>query len=78
MTDILIRGVPEAAAAQIDRMAQSAGISRNEYLRRWLLQGVRPAQKVTVEDLQRASWLARDLEDPDVMAQAWGSRCERG
>lgn len=72
MSDILIRDVPEATVMEIDRRAKDLGISRNEYLRRWLEQGIRPAaQKVTTDDLRRFSRLAKDLSDPGVMSQAW-------
>ena len=49
-SDILIRDVPESTVAEIDRRAGDLGISRNEYLRRWLDTGMRPAQQVTPED----------------------------
>jgi hypothetical protein len=71
MSDILIRDVPESTVAEIDRRASDLGISRNEYLRRWLDTGMRPAQQVTPEDFRRFGRLARDLADPDVMREAW-------
>jgi len=71
MSDILIRDVPEATVAEIDRRAGDLGVSRNEYLRRWLDQEMRAAQRVTAEDLRRVSRLASDLADPDVMREAW-------
>jgi len=71
MSDILIRDVPESTVAEIDRRASDLGISRNEYLRRWLDTGMWPAQQVTPEDFRRFSRLARDLADPDVMREAW-------
>ena len=71
MSDILIRDVPESTVAEIDRRASDLGVSRNEYLRRWLDADMRVAQPVTAEDLRRASRLARDLADPDVMREAW-------
>jgi hypothetical protein len=71
MSDILIRDVPEATVAEIDRRASDLGVSRNEYLRRWLDSEIRPAQQVTREDLRRLSQLASDLADPDVMREAW-------
>jgi hypothetical protein len=69
--DILIRDVPEATVAEIDRRARELNISRNEYLRRWLDQGIRPRTPVTVADLQRVGQLVGDLADPEVMGQAW-------
>jgi hypothetical protein len=71
MSDILIRDVAESTVAEIDRRAGDLGISRNEYLRRWLDTGMRTPQPVTAEDLRRVSRLARDLADPDVMREAW-------
>ena len=71
MSDILIREVSESTVAEIDRRARALGVSRNEYLRRWLDTEMRPAQQVTPEDLRRFGRLARDLADPDVMREAW-------
>lgn len=71
MSDILIRDVPESTVAEIDRRAAGLGISRNEYLRRWLDTEIRNQQPVTAEDLRRVGRLARDLADPDVMREAW-------
>lgn len=71
MSDILIRDVPESTVAEIDRRAGDLGVSRNEYLRRWLDTEMRPTHKVTPEDLRRFSRLTRDLADPDVMREAW-------
>jgi hypothetical protein len=71
VSDILIRDVPESTVAEIDRRASDLGVSRNEYLRRWIDQEMRPPQPVTSEDLRRVGRLARDLADPDVMREAW-------
>jgi hypothetical protein len=71
MSDILIRDVPEPTVAEIDRRAGDLGISRTEYLRRWLDKEMRATQPVTPEDLRRVGRLARDLADPDVMRKAW-------
>ena len=71
MSDILIRDIPESTVAEIDRRASDLGVSRNEYLRRWLDTEMRPARPVTPEDLRRFGRLARDLADPDVMREAW-------
>lgn len=72
MTDILIRDVSDEALAAIDAKAKRAGLSRTEYLRRALeRERVEGAGPVTVDQLQRAASLARDLDDPDVMARAW-------
>lgn len=72
MTDILIRDVPDEVLAAIDGKAKRMGLSRTEYLRRTLeRERVPNAGPVTVEQLGRAASLARDLDDPDVMAGAW-------
>jgi hypothetical protein len=72
MTDILIRDVPDEVLAAIDAKAKRVGLSRSEYLRRTLeRERVADAGAVTVEHLRRAATLARDLDDPDVMSQAW-------
>lgn len=71
MPDILIRDLPEHVLAAIDANAQRLGLSRNEYLRRQLASGVAEPPKVTVEDLARSARTFADLNDPDVMAQAW-------
>jgi hypothetical protein len=71
MSDILIRDVAESTVAEIDRRAGDLGISRNEYLRRWLDTEMRIVQPVTAEDLRRFGRLACDLADPDVMREAW-------
>ncbi|MBO0808124.1 MAG: hypothetical protein J2P32_07465 [Actinobacteria bacterium] len=71
MTDILIRGISAATVAEIDCRARHLGISRNEYLRRWLDQGIRATTPVTIDDFRWFRELARDLADPEVMRQAW-------
>ena len=59
MSDILIRDVAESTVAEIDRRASDLGVSRNEYLRRWLDTEMRITQPVTAEDLRRFGRLAR-------------------
>jgi class 3 adenylate cyclase len=72
MSDVLIRDVPDDVLAVIDQRAAGQGLSRSEYLRRQLSQEAARSQvTVTLADLQRFSELARDLEDPEVMRQAW-------
>ncbi|TCC10937.1 ribbon-helix-helix protein, CopG family [Kribbella soli] len=72
MSDVLIRDVPDEVLAVIDRRAAGLGLSRSEYLRRQLSQEAgRSEVAVTVADLERFSYLARDLDDPEVMDQAW-------
>jgi hypothetical protein len=72
MTDILIRNVSDDVLVAIDAKAKRAGLSRTEYLRRTLeRERVRDSGPVTVDQLERAASLARDLDDPDVMSRAW-------
>lgn len=71
MSDILIRDVPEVTVTEIDRRARDLGISRSEFLRRWLAREIHVSQPVTAEDWNRFGRLARDLADPDVMREAW-------
>ncbi len=72
MTDILIRDVPDEVLAAIDAKAKRLGLSRTVYLRRALeRERVQNASPITVELLERAGALARDLDDPDVMSGAW-------
>jgi hypothetical protein len=72
MSDVVIRDVPDEVLAVIDRRSARLGLSRNEYLLRLLRQQAeRSENAVTVADLQRLSELARDLEDPEVIDQAW-------
>ena len=70
--DVLIRDVPSEDLARIDAHAARLGLSRTEYLRRRLHQdAARPATPVTVEDLRTFTARFGDLDDPDVMRQAW-------
>lgn len=72
MTDILIRDVPDEVLAAIDAKAKRVGLSRTEYLRRALeRERVPDAGSVTVDQLRRLASLARDLDDRDVMSNAW-------
>jgi len=72
MPDILIRDVPAEDLARIDVHAARLGLSRTEYLRRRLHQdAARPAAPVTADDLRVFSARFGDLDDPDVMRQAW-------
>lgn len=72
MTDILIRDVPDEVLAAIDAKAKRVGLSRAAYLRRSLeRERVQDAGPVTIAHLERIATLAADLEDPDVMSDAW-------
>lgn len=71
MSDLLIRGVADAAIAEIERRAAADGISRAEFLRRHLDADFTPAATVTPADWQRFREATTDLADPDLMAKAW-------
>ncbi|MFE9785320.1 ribbon-helix-helix protein, CopG family [Nocardia salmonicida] len=71
MTDILIRDVPESAIEEVDQRARELGISRGEFLRRWLVRDFQRVAPVTVGDLHRVAELAQDLDNPEVMRRAW-------
>lgn len=75
MADVLIRGLSEAAIARIDADAGACGLSRQEYLRRrFEAEGTvtnATHSHLTVEDLRRAAQAAADLDDPEVMGNAW-------
>lgn len=73
MTNVLIRGVSDAAVARSDAVAAALGLSRNEYLRR-KLEGTTmasPDSSVTAADWQQSAETFADLADPDVMDAAW-------
>lgn len=72
MTDVLIRDVPDDVLAAIDARATRMGLSRTAYLRRALERerDLDPAP-VTVDQLEQVARLAADLDDPDVMSDAW-------
>ena len=72
MADILIRDIPDEVIAAIDARAKRVGLSRTEYLRRTLeRERAGSTGPVTVDHLRRVAALAADLDDPDVMANAW-------
>jgi hypothetical protein len=72
MPDVLIRDVPADDLARIDAHAARMKLSRTEYLRRRLHQeAARPSTPVTAADLERFASRFSDLEDPEVMRQAW-------
>jgi hypothetical protein len=72
MPDILIRDVPDDVVAAIDAKALRAGLSRTEYLRRALSrERGGDSGDVTVEDLARFADTFADLDDTNVIGQAW-------
>lgn len=73
MTNVLIRGLSDAAVERIDAEAAALGLSRNEFLRR-RLEGVSSAPAgvtVTADDWSRSAAAFGDLADPAVMDAAW-------
>jgi plasmid stability protein len=72
MTDMLIRDVPDEVVAAVDARASRLGLSRSEYVRRRLAQdAATTGAAVSVQDLARFADLFSDLDDPEVMSQAW-------
>ncbi len=69
---MLIRDVPDDVVAAIDARASRLGLSRSEYVRRRLAQDAAGAgAAVSIQDLAQISELFGDLDDPEVMSQAW-------
>jgi plasmid stability protein len=72
MTDMLIRDVPDDVVAALDARASRLGLSRSEYVRRRLAQdAATTGTPVSVQDLARFTEVFGDLDDPEVMSQAW-------
>lgn len=72
MTDILIRDVPDEVLAAIDAKAKRVGLSRTEYLRRTLeRERTQTNGPIGTDQLAQMATLIRDLDDPDVMTDAW-------
>ncbi len=73
MTNVLIRGLSDAAVERIDAEASALGLSRNEYLRR-KLEGAAttdPGASVTRVAWPHSAATFADLDDPEVMDAAW-------
>jgi hypothetical protein len=72
LSDVLIRDVPDEVVSALDAKANELGLSRNEFLRRRLLQESRSgARQVTIDHLRGFAQRCADLTDPEVMGQAW-------
>ena len=72
MSEILIRDIPDDVLAALAQLAAKMGLSRTEYIRRWLIQDARAARiSVTPDDWSRFTDTYRDLGDPTVMDRAW-------
>ncbi len=73
MTNVLIRGLSDAAVERIDAEAAALGLSRNEFLRR-RLEGEASSPvgvTVTAADWSRSAAVFGDLDDTSVMDAAW-------
>lgn len=71
MPDVLIRNIPEDTLAAVDENAHRVGLSRSEYLRRAIEREHVRRGTVTLESFERLSELCADLNDPEVMREAW-------
>jgi len=72
MSNILIRDIPEGVLAAIDSHASALGLSRNEYVRRQLVEDAQRSRgSVSANDLEQLAIRFGDLADPEVMGQAW-------
>jgi len=69
---LLIRDVPDDVVAAVDARASRLGLSRSEYVRRRLAQdAATTGTPVSVQDLARFTEVFGDLQDSEVMSQAW-------
>lgn len=73
MSDVLIRDVPEDDLARIDAAASRLGLTRSAYLRREMhrIARHRTLPAASMDDLRRARAATSDLDDRQVMDQAW-------
>ena len=73
MTDVLIRGLSDAAIERIDAEAAALGLSRNEFLRRRLETEVSAPvlATVTADDWARSAAVFGDLDESVIMDAAW-------
>ncbi|MFT4296205.1 MAG: antitoxin [Micropruina sp.] len=73
MTNVLIRGLSDAAVERIYAEASALGLSHNEFLRRKLEGAMATSAHaaVTPADWARSAATFGDLADSDVMDAAW-------
>lgn len=72
MTDLLLRDVPDDVLAGLEANAKRLGLSRSAYLRRTLAREAAASRdQVTRDDLARFGEVFADLDDPEIMRQAW-------
>ena len=71
-TTLAVRGVPADVIERIDTAAKATGVSRNAYIVQVLSEHARLVRPVaTAETFRRATNLAADLGDEDLMRAAW-------
>ncbi|HJY25922.1 MAG TPA: hypothetical protein VJ649_09665 [Actinomycetes bacterium] len=74
-TTFVVRGLPADVIERIDAAAKAAGVSRNAYIVRVLSERARLVRPVaTAETFRRATNLAADLGNEDLMRAAWSRR----
>jgi len=72
MPDILIRDVPDEVVSLIEQRARQLGLSRAEFLRRLLArESAGRTTQTTADDWQAFEERHADLDDPEVMTDAW-------
>lgn len=72
MPNVLVRDIPQEALDRLDARARALGLSRQDFLRRQLLQEawLTPVA-VTAADLDAFSERFADLADEEIMRGAW-------
>jgi hypothetical protein len=74
-TTFVVRGLPVDVIERIDAAAKAVGVSRNAYIVRVLSERARLARPVaTAETFRRATNLAADLGNEELMRAAWSRR----
>jgi hypothetical protein len=72
MPNVLVRDIPQEALDRLDARARALGLSRQDFLRRQLLQEARLTPvAVTAADLDGFSERFADLADEEIMRGAW-------
>ena len=73
MPDVLVRGISDAALQHYATRAEQTNTSRNEALLAAIEEPVRPARqgRITQEDWARFREICVDLDNEEIMAQAW-------
>lgn len=72
MPNVLVRDIPQEPLDRLDARARALGLSRQEFLRRQLLQEARLTPvAVTAADLDGFSERFADLADEEIMRGGW-------